>query len=144
MSDTPRRWIQRFENYQKAVANLANAVGEFRSRRISVLEQAGVIQMFEIAWDLGWKVLRDYLSETGYSGREIESPVSTVRTAYSAGYVADGQVWMDATKLSYTLSHEYRPDRASEALDLIAGRYLAMFVSLVETLADEVQRPRLP
>ena len=63
-SETPR-WVQRYDNFLKAKGNLADAVGEFRQRRISVLEQAGFIQLFEIAWELGWKVLSDNLLYQG-------------------------------------------------------------------------------
>jgi nucleotidyltransferase substrate binding protein (TIGR01987 family) len=142
--EEPARWALRFENFLKAERNLDDAVNVSRQRPLSVLEQAGLIQLFEIAWELGWKVLRDFLIWRGVNGSDVATPVAAIRHAYAMGVIGDGQGWMDATKLRHTLSHEYQPDRATAALEQIAGRHLASFRALAESLADEVQRPRFP
>lgn len=141
-AETPR-WEQRYANFLKATKNLADGVDEYRQRRTSVLEQAGLAKLFEIAWESGWKVLRDYLVFSGITD-DVRSPVGAIRSAYAINLIQDGQRWMDATKLRHTLTHEYHPERAAEGLDLIADEYLAMFQGLAEKLADEVQRPRFP
>lgn len=137
---TPR-WELRFKNFLAAKANLADAVETYRQRPLTVLEQAGLIQLFEITWDVAWKVIRDYLTVRGVTD-EIRTPVGAIRAAYAADLIADGQRWMDATKLRHTLSHAYHPERAAEGQRLIAREYLAMFDALAEKLANEVQRSR--
>ena len=57
------RWIQRFNNYQKALASLNEAIALAEERELSDLEQQGLIQGFEFTFDLAWKTLQDYLRE---------------------------------------------------------------------------------
>ena len=38
------RWMQRFSNYRKALARLADAVALTKERKLSDLEQQGLIQ----------------------------------------------------------------------------------------------------
>lgn len=139
----PARWELRFVNFCKAEGNLAEAVETFRARPLSVLEQAGMVQLFEVAWDLGWKVMRDYLVENGVAD-EVATPIGAIRAAFAAGLIADGQDWIDATKLRNVLSHEYNSERAGEGLKQIANRHLAMFRALAEKLGDEQPPTDLP
>lgn len=143
MDQTAPRWKLRYANFIKAEANLSDAIESFKSRPLSIMEQAGLIQLFEITWDLGWKVLRDYLRESGVSD-EIGTPISAIRAAFAAGLIEDGQAWIDATRLRNALSHEYDPSRATTALTQIADAYLALFATLREKLRNASQQSDLP
>lgn len=46
------RWKQRFDNFKRALPQLAMAVGLMRQRPLSDLEQQGVIQAFEFTHEL--------------------------------------------------------------------------------------------
>ena len=135
--DVPR-WELRFEQFRSALGNLEDSIGELRTRRLSILEQAGVVQLFEIAWELGWKVMRDYLADLGIA-ENTSSAVGAIRAAFAAEIIEDGDGWMAAAKLRNTLSHEYDPQRAAEALTMIAERYLALFATLADKLAHEAK-----
>lgn len=47
------RWIQRLENYKKALSNLCEAVDLSKIRELSKLEKQGLIQEFEITYEWG-------------------------------------------------------------------------------------------
>ena len=49
MDDKITRWKQRFKNFEKAISLLQDAVSQ---KELSVLEQAGVIQTYEITFEL--------------------------------------------------------------------------------------------
>ncbi|WP_294377501.1 nucleotidyltransferase substrate binding protein [uncultured Clostridium sp.] len=57
------RWKQRFENFEKTYKLLE----KYSEQTITnELEKAGIIQFFEMAFELAWKVLKDYLESEGY------------------------------------------------------------------------------
>ncbi|WP_284155501.1 nucleotidyltransferase substrate binding protein [Sulfuricystis multivorans] len=57
MTDPDIRWKQRFDNYQRALRQLAAAVALSRERPLSELERQGLIQGFEFTHELAWNVL---------------------------------------------------------------------------------------
>ncbi|MGE5356474.1 MAG: nucleotidyltransferase substrate binding protein [Deltaproteobacteria bacterium] len=59
------RWKQRFSNFEKAFINLEMGV---KISDPDIVQKAGIIQFFEICFELGWKVLKDYLEEKGIAG----------------------------------------------------------------------------
>lgn len=133
--ETPR-WLLRYADYKTSLANLQIA-GDLHSQKpLNIVEQAGMIQLFELSWELGWKLLRERLEALDFT-QGITSPAGAVRTAFGQGLIADGQGWIDAAKLRNTLSHEYKPDRAVEALTHIAERFLPLFQDLEAKLAND-------
>ena len=58
------RWKQRFDNFDRAFVLLREAL-EPGLAALSQLEKEGTIQRFEIAFELAWKTMKDYLEENG-------------------------------------------------------------------------------
>ena len=52
MADADVRWLQRLENYERAVATLERALTLAANRQLSELEQQGLIQAFEFTHEL--------------------------------------------------------------------------------------------
>jgi nucleotidyltransferase substrate binding protein (TIGR01987 family) len=132
----PLRWHQRYDNFRKSLDLLIEGVIERERRSLSDLEQAGIIQRYEMAWELGWKVLRDYLAEGG-SPVELPSPANVIRAAFAIGLIADGDGWIAAMQLRNRLSHEYNQEAATLAVQEIATRHLELLRALADKLADE-------
>ena len=128
------RWKQRFSNYEKAFKQLSEAVdrGEYNE-----LEQAGLIQIFEVVFELGWKTLRDKLE---YDGFKANSPRETIKIAFRNGYISDGELWIDALDHRNLLSHTYDEAKSNEARDLIRGRYFILLKDLHSYLRTEADR----
>ncbi|HBG00526.1 MAG TPA: nucleotidyltransferase, partial [Firmicutes bacterium] len=84
------RWRQRFTNFEQAYTLLAR----YRNRGDgSELERAGVIQFFEVSFELAWKLLKDYLeSQQLY----VKTPREAIKQAFQIGLIEDGHVWIDA------------------------------------------------
>ena len=87
--------------------------------------------------------MRDYLAESG-TGENTSSAVGSIRAAFAAEIIEDGDSWMAAARLRNTLSHEYDKARAAEALSVIAERYLALFTRLADKLEDESKSRNYP
>jgi nucleotidyltransferase substrate binding protein (TIGR01987 family) len=95
------RWQQRFEMFEKAYLELAEAM---QKDNYSKLERAGVIQTFEFTFELAWKTLKDYLEAKGY----VESfPRDTIKKAFEVQLIEDGHTWMEALKQRNLAAHTY-------------------------------------
>lgn len=117
---TPPRWQQRLRHLQQAMTNLENACGR---EEYSELERAGLIKMFELAFELAWKCWRDLLR---FEGLEFNSPREVWRGALSAGLLSaditeKGLETLDQRDL---LAHIYNEAMAQNALELICRDYL--------------------
>lgn len=84
------RWKHRFENYEISFNNLE----KFITLEVTTeLERAGIIQLFEICFELSWKLLKDYLIFQGY---KVKSPRDAFKTAFQIGIIDAGHVWLNA------------------------------------------------
>ena len=59
------RWIQRFNHFNRAFAQLKEAVELAQQRPLSKLEEQGLIQAFEFTHELAWNTLKDFLDNRG-------------------------------------------------------------------------------
>ena len=94
MTNQDIRWIQRLENFQRALAMLQRAIGLGQSRPLSELEEQGLIQAFEFTHELSWLLIRDFLVDQGVAG--ISGSRDAVREAVVRQLLPQGDesVWM--------------------------------------------------
>ena len=94
MADADVRWLQRLENYERALATLERALDLAASRPLSELEQQGLIQAFEFTHELSGLLLKDFLVDQGVSG--ISGSRDAVRQAVVRELVPGGteNSWM--------------------------------------------------
>lgn len=125
MSETDVRWQQRFDNYQKALAQLTKFIvkGE-----LNELEEQGLIQAFEYTYELGWNVLKDYLQYQG--NPNIAGSRDALREAFAVGLIADGEGWMKMLQDRNRTAHTYNEDVAAAIAANIKELYFALFVAL--------------
>lgn len=128
-----RRWLQRLENYSKALNALIEAALWNDERTLSDLEKAGFVQRYEITWELGWKVMADYLVAHQTPPKSFTATMS-IRGALAAAVIDDGDIWFAAGDLRYALSHTYSADKRDEAVETIRDRYLPPLIALRDTM----------
>ena len=122
------RWMQRFENYDRALKLLREPfAGDVTA--LSALERGGTIQRFEVALELAWKTLKDYLE---HEGREVSAatPRAVLKEAAVFGILGDAHVWIDMVESRNRLSHTYDGSTFDEVVLAIRDRYLVAFDSL--------------
>ena len=100
------RWLYRFDNFERAFLLLREVMQIIQERKLSPLEQEGVIQRFEYTWELTWKVLKDYLEYSGIVF-DIIAPRSVIKEAIAAKVIDNGDIWMDALDSRNKMYHTY-------------------------------------
>ena len=128
MTPTDVRWHQRFSNFRRALAQLAEAVDLSRVRELSRLERQGVIQAFEFTHELAWNVLKDYLQDQG--NPDIKGSKDATRAAFKVQLITDGEAWMAMIQSRNISSHTYDERTADLLVNAIVGTYYAQFVAL--------------
>lgn len=99
------RWKQRFQNFSRSFMLLQTAT---ELEKLSVIERAGMIQFFEISFELAWKVLKDY-QEEGFS---ISSPRDAIKTAFQYQLIGNGKEWLEALSDRNLTVHTYQEKTA--------------------------------
>lgn len=90
MADPDLRWRLRFANFERAFLLLETALA---IPAPSVVERAGLIQFFEMSFELAWKLLRDYEEAEGF---QVKTPRETLKQAFQSGLIDHGQDWLQA------------------------------------------------
>lgn len=128
MSTQDIRWIQRFNHFSKAFAQLAEAVELSKQRKLSKLEEQGLIQAFEYTHEIAWNTLKDFLEERGV--KRLYGSKDTTREAFRTGLIENGEVWMDMINSRNLTSHTYNEDVAKDIANKVINLYFSEFQGL--------------
>jgi len=121
---TDVRWKQRFQNFDHACALLERTAAK---PDLSEAERGGLIQFFEMAFELSWKLLKDYLTREGY---EITSPREAIKQAFQNGLIADGEAWLRALEDRNLTTHTYDEATALRVEKKIRENYFPLLQSV--------------
>ncbi len=138
MNDSDVRWLQRLANYERALGQLTRAVELAQERPLSELERQGLIQAFELVFELAWNLMKDYFLYQG--NPTITGSRDAIRTAFKQGLIADGEGWMEMIKSRNQSSHTYNESVANEIVEGILGSYQQLFVQFhqqMQVLAEQ-------
>jgi nucleotidyltransferase substrate binding protein (TIGR01987 family) len=119
------RWIQRFNHFNKAFSQLKEAVELAQQRKLSKLEEQGLIQAFEFTHELAWNTLKDFLESRGV--RDLYGSKDATRAAFRTGLIENGEVWMDMTNSRNLTSHTYDETTAAKIVSAIIHTYFTEF-----------------
>ena len=73
-----------------------------------------------MCFELGWKVLKDYLNINGIS---VQLPRQVIKEAFNKEVIQNGQIWIDMLKDRNATSHEYNMDKVDKVLEKISTEY---------------------
>ncbi|MEO1635695.1 MAG: HI0074 family nucleotidyltransferase substrate-binding subunit, partial [Cyanobacteria bacterium J06631_9] len=118
-------------NFERAFLLLQEAL---KVQNPSVLERAGLIQFFEMAFELSWKILKDYELAEGISAK---SPRAVIKQGYLLGILDEGHDWMKALEDRNLTAHTYREDVAQTVEKRIRENYYFLIEALYEVLKEK-------
>lgn len=125
MTQEDIRWIQRFNNFGKALAQLRKFIAK---GELNELEEQGLIQAFEYTYELAWNTIKDYFEDQGEVN--INGSRDAFRLAFRRGIITKGDVWMEMIKSRTLTSHAYNEDVARQIAGDISQRYFPEFEQL--------------
>lgn len=131
------RWIQRFENFQRAFATLQSAAELAERRELSDLEKQGLIQGFEFTHELAWNVLKDFLTHQGISG--LIGSKDATREAFKNSLIQDGDAWMKMIESRNLTSHTYNLTVAQEITQDILTLFTPQFDAFYQEFSTRAQ-----
>ena len=133
MADADTRWLQRFDNFQRALLVLQRGVQLARERELSELEQQGLIQSFAFTHELAWNLLKDYLQHQGIEN--IIGSRDATRLGFQNGLISEGDIWMDMIRARNQSSHTYNLEQARAIVRDVIHRFAPAFGALRERFA---------
>jgi nucleotidyltransferase substrate binding protein (TIGR01987 family) len=131
------RWIQRFNNFSKALGQLTKFI---EKGDLNELEKQGLIQAFEYTYELAWNTLKDYFEAQGETN--IFGSRDAFRLAFKRGLIENGEAWMDMIKSRTLTSHTYNEETAEKIANDTANIYFQEFVALhtkLDSLKSEME-----
>jgi nucleotidyltransferase substrate binding protein (TIGR01987 family) len=126
------RWKQRFQNYEKSFMLLKRTM---EIDNPSETEKGGLIQFYEKAFELAWKLLKDYLFEQGFN---VNSPREAIKQAYQSTVIDKGQEWIDALEDRNLTTHTYDEEIAEKVVKSIKESYYPLLENLYSGFKKEV------
>ena len=120
-----KRWVQRFDNYSRALQHLENFVAIRETRSLSVAEEFAIIKAFELTFESAWNVLKDYLTEKG--NYEIHGSRDAIRSAFRIGIIDNGEIWFAMIKSRNNTTHAYDEKTAEEVSVDVSLKYMDEF-----------------
>ena len=123
------RWIQRFNNYRRALEKFNQAVDIISNKlewgeEIDDLLEEGLIQRFEYTHELAWKVMKDYAQYQGYTN--IQGSRDAFRKAFEMGII-ENEAWMESINDRNLTSHNCDDETVTEILKAIIDTYALLF-----------------
>ncbi|MCR9082894.1 MAG: nucleotidyltransferase substrate binding protein [Cyclobacteriaceae bacterium] len=125
MKNEDIRWKQRFSNFSKAMRHLENAL---QISEPDMVQKAGIIQFFEMSFELAWNMVKDYLEEQGFV--DIRSPRGALKKAFEVNLLDNGHDWMDLLQDRNLTAHTYDEQKATEMEKLIQKKYFPILKNL--------------
>ena len=130
------RWIQRLNNYNKALERLTDAVriisAEGRSTEdVDELLKEGLIQRFEYTQELAWKVMKDYEEYQGHT--DVTGSRDAFRKALQIGLIHDAE-WMNTIASRNITSHCYDEEEFNQVIAQIIHKYLPIFLQFQDKM----------
>lgn len=99
-----------------SLVRVLNLLETFLPQAKSDLEKAGLIQHFEMAYELIWKIMKKVLAQRGI---EVLSPRETFRLAGIEKLIENAEVWFDFIQKRNLTVHIYDQHYAEEVISFL-------------------------
>lgn len=127
------RLTERIENFNRAFNLFSNMQNNYINDKTNDSNKLALTQSFEIIFELGWKILKDYLYTKDI---EVFTPRDAVKSAFEANILPSAQIWIDMAKDRNSSSHEYNMDKIDLMIERISSIYYPEICRFQKELKD--------
>ena len=128
--------MKKLDNFSNCLTILRNA--DFKLAANNDIYRNGVIEQFNLTFELAWKALQEILRLHGAEGVDTGSPREILQLGYKLGFVNDSAVWLLMLKKRNTSVHIYNEQEVDEMILLIRDSFIPAFVALEKTLREKL------
>jgi len=132
------RWQQRLRNFEKSMQFLEKAMNIDNP---DIIQKAGLIQFFEMSFELAWNTMKDFLEEQGI--QELRSPRDAIKKAFEIGLIKNGHLWLESLQDRNNTSHTYDEKTAETIVTAIRKNYFPLLKGLLNTLDENKKDVRI-
>ena len=133
MKNEDIRWKQRFANFSKAMGHLERAL---EIPKPDMVQKAGIIQFFEMSFELAWNMVKDYLEDQGFV--DINSPRGALKKAFEVNILEKGHEWMELLQDRNLTAHTYDEQKATDMEHLIQKKYFPILKELLGSFKQKL------
>jgi nucleotidyltransferase substrate binding protein (TIGR01987 family) len=124
--------MRKYDNFCKSLSNLEE--GLKLEEPYTIVEQTGIVGLFEICFEQSWKVIKEVLEKHGRIDDRIGSPRSIIKLAYQCGMISDCDGWLRLLDARNVLAHTYSDEQALNIISELKLEYAKLFSQLKEEL----------
>ena len=132
MNEKRIRWKYRFQNFEKAFAQLESAVEKLNS--LSDLEKEGLVQRFEYTFELAWKTLKDYMESQEV---EVKFPRDAIKKGFQYEIIPEGEIWMEMFEKRNMMAHTYDEEIFSDSVKQISTLFFPEIKNLYQFFKNQ-------
>jgi nucleotidyltransferase substrate binding protein (TIGR01987 family) len=127
-------YTKKYENFCKALANLEEGIK--LSEPYTVVEQTGIVALFEICFEQSWKVMKAVLEDHGRTEEKIGSPRGIIKLAYQCKMLSDSEGWLKLLEARNILAHTYSDEQSLNVISSLKVEYIELFRKLKAELEE--------
>lgn len=128
------RWKQRFKNFERAFRLLERSL---KISKPSETEIGGIIQFYEMSFELSWKMMKDYLNLQGF---DVKTPREAIKQAFQIELVQNGHLWLKALGDRNLTTHTYDEKTALKVLKSIRQDYFPAISQLHKSFESKLKK----
>lgn len=117
-------------NFKNALSRLKEGIAKYNGT--DDLLRDGVIQRFELTFELAWKTLKAVFEDEGLIG--LNSPKTVLREAFAAELIKEDELWLAMLNDRNSTAHIYNEHLAIEICHNIQEKYVLALAKLLENI----------
>ena len=120
---------EKYYYFQRCVYRLTEGMTRDLSDELIL---SGMVKHYEMAFELGWKSMRDYMMYLGVSVNP--SPRDSIKAAFKQGIEIHSHIWLEMIEFRNKMVHEYGEEAAYALIGKLEYGFLEELQHTVEVM----------